>query len=127
MSPGGAMAPLPQKIQLIGYIHLGAGIINLMVAVLWGISGVFGIFSIVGVVFCCPSILLFPIAALELFSAYRHLSSDTSTLAAPRLVAYAELASILGCSTFSVIGGVITLLQLNDPEVKAFYAARGGN
>lgn len=125
--PEGALQPVPQKVQLIGYVHLASGIMNLVISALWAFSGLVGILTVVGVVACCPAFILFPIALLELYSAFRHLSGDQRSLRAPRLVGYAEIASALGCSTLSVVAGIVTLALLGDPEVRAWYGERGGN
>lgn len=114
------------KIQGIGYAHIAAGVINLLLAFLWGISGVMGILYVVGVVFCCPAILLFPIGLYELYVGWQHLQSDHSQLRAPRVAAYADFTALLGFSVLSAAMGAMTLMMLNDPKVKAYYEARGG-
>lgn len=111
----------PSKIQIIGILHLIGGIQNLILAFVWGMNGVLGITYIVGVAFCCPAILLVPIAILELISAAKHLSSNHAGLKEPRMTAIAEICAIMGCGTFSLIFGILTLVFLNDPEVSAYY------
>ena len=39
----------------------------------------------------------------------------------PRMTAIAECCAIMGCGTFSLIFGILTLVFLNDPEVAAYY------
>lgn len=124
MSEGSALEKPPGEIQLIGGMHLVGGIFNLVTATLWFLNAIGIVLSTFGLGFfvCCIPMVLLPIAGLELYSAYRHLSSDHRGLKAPTLVALAEFGSILGCNIFPMIFGIITFLLMRKPEVAAYYA-----
>jgi hypothetical protein len=118
----------PGKVQALGIMHLIGGILNIIASLAWAAAGLLtGIMTFgIGLIYCCPAVILLPIGILELMSGIKHMSKDHSTLAAPRMTGIVELGSILGCGTFSFIFGVLTLVFLADEEVKAYYAARGG-
>lgn len=116
----------PGKVQAIGVLHLIGGILNILLAFFWGIYGLatgvvtFGI----GLLLCCPVFLLLPIGIMELISGAKHLSSNHAGLKPPKITAFCELGAILGCSTFSFIFGILTLVFLSDPEVNAYYESK---
>lgn len=120
------LAPPPGKVQAIGVMHLIAGIFNLVGAGSWAIFGfsmglsTFGL----GCVTCCPVLFLIPMGILEIVSGARHLSSDHTGLRPPMGIAIAETCAVLLCSAFSTIFGILTLVFLSDPEVKAYYASK---
>ncbi len=116
----------PGKVQAIGVMHLIGGIFNIIAALSFGFLGVttalftFGI----GLLYCCPLIIMLPVGILEIVSGARHLSSDHTGLQAPKTTAIAEIVGILGCSTFSLIFGILTLVFLSDPEVAEYYESK---
>jgi hypothetical protein len=123
-----APARPPGKVQAIGIFHVIGGIMNLMLCLLWAIEGLaLGVATFgIGLVVCCLPVILLPISILELISGFKHLSSNHAGLKPPRMTAIAEIASILGCGTFSMIFGILTLVFLSDPEVEAYYASKAG-
>jgi len=119
-------APPPSQIQTIGVLHLVGGVFNLFATAVWALYGVavgIGTFGF-GCVMCCVPFLLLPVAILELMSAVKHLSKDHSGLKEPKMVAFAEIACILGCNMIPTIMGVVTLVLLNDPKVQAYYQSK---
>ena len=113
---------VPGKVQAIGIMHLVGGIMNIILALVWALNGVLGVTYIVGVAFCCPALLLLPIGIVEIISGAKHLSKDHTGLAPPKTTAIAEIVSILGCSMFPMVFGILTLVFLSDPEVEEYYA-----
>jgi hypothetical protein len=121
------LAPKPPgKVQAIGVMHLVGGIFNVLVALVWAFMGVgTALFTFgVGLLYCCPVVLLLPVGVLEIVSGYQHLKSDHTGLRPPRATAIAEICCIFACSTFSLIFGILTLVFLQDPEVEAYYAQK---
>lgn len=116
----------PGKVQAIGIIHLIAGIQNAALAVAWVFGSLSVLISTFGLGFfaCCFPFLFGGLAILEIYSATKHLSSDHTGLRPPMMVGIFELVGIFGCSVFSVVSGVLTLVFLQDPEVTAYYQRR---
>lgn len=116
----------PGKVQALGIMHLIGGILNIIMSLFWAFYGLFtGAMTFgIGLAFCCPVFILLPVAILELISGFKHLSSDHTGLKAPRTTGFLEIASILGCSTISMIFGILTLVFLSDPEVEAYYQSK---
>jgi hypothetical protein len=104
-------------------MHLIGGIMNIMAALAWSAAGILtGIFTFgIGLLYCCPAILLFPVAGLEIYSGIKHLSSDHAGLKEPKLVAIAEIVGFMGGGWISMIFGILTLVFLSEPEVSAYY------
>ncbi len=123
-----AVAKVPGKVQAIGIFHLVGGIMNLLLCLFWGAYGLIGGLATfgIGLVFCCPAVIVLPIGILELISGIKHLSSDHTGLKAPKMTGIVELFAILGCGTFSLIFGILTLVFLSDPEVDAYYTSKSG-
>jgi hypothetical protein len=121
-----ALAKPPGKVQAIGVMHLIGGILNLMLALFWGIYGAAtGVLTFgIGLFLCCPVFILLPVGIMEIVSGAKHLSSNHTGLRAPKMVAFGEISSILGCSTFSMIFGIVTLVFLSDPEVAEYYESK---
>ncbi|MFN7143965.1 MAG: hypothetical protein ACK4YP_09330 [Myxococcota bacterium] len=121
------LAPKPPgKIQAIGVMHLVGGIFNIIMSLTWAFLGLStAVFTFgIGLLYCCPVILLLPIGIMEIISGAKHLSSDHAGLTPPKTTAILEIAGILACSTFSLIFGILTLVFLNDPEVSEYYASK---
>ena len=114
----------PGKVQAMGIMHLIGGIMNIILALIWGAYGLLtGLMTFgIGLIVCCPAFILLPIAIVEIISGVKHLSKDHTGLKPPRTTGIVEIGSILGCSIMSTIFGILTLLFLNDPEVEAYYA-----
>lgn len=118
----------PGKVQAIGIMHLVGGIMNMLLCLLWSFEGLVGGIATfgIGLIFCCPAFVLLPIGILEIISGIKHLSSDHTGLKAPKMTGIIELFAILGCGTFSMIFGILTLVFLSDPEVDAYYQSKSG-
>jgi hypothetical protein len=117
---------VPGKVQAIGILHLVGGILNAMAAVFWLLYGFIagiGTFG-VGLVICCPAFVLGPLGIVEIVSGARHLSSNPAGIRPPRVLAGAEIASIVFCGVMSLISGILTLVFLQDPEVAAWYESK---
>lgn len=120
-------APLmPGKVKAIGWLHLVGGLSNLAWGAFWTLYGgiaALGTFGL-GLIFCCPIVIVLPVACMELYSAFRILSGARG-IKPPKLTSIAELCTLLVCNTFSTIPGILTLLFQQDPEVVAWYAQNG--
>ena len=67
---------MPGKVKAIGVLHLVGGLSNLAWGLFWTLYGgiaAIGTFGI-GIVFCCPVVVVVPVACLELYSAFQILS-----------------------------------------------------
>lgn len=115
---------VPGKVQAIGIMHLVGGIMNIIASMVWALYGLLtGIATFgIGLVVCCPAFILLPIGIFEIISGAKHLSKDHSGLAPPKTTGIVEIFSILGCSIFSTVFGILTLVFLSDPEVEQYYA-----
>jgi hypothetical protein len=113
----------PGKVQAIGYMHLIAGILNLLWAAGLSIYGLLmGIATLgFGLFICCPVFIVIPVGIMEIVSGAKHLSSNHSGLKAPRVTAILEICSVLTCSMVSTIVGILTLVFISDPEVDQYY------
>ncbi len=113
----------PGKVQAIGVMHLIGGIFNVIMSLIWGFLGLStAVFTFgIGLIYCCPVIILLPIGIMEIISGAKHLSSNHAGLTPPKTTAIVEIVAILGCSTFSLIFGILTLVFLSDPEVVEYY------
>lgn len=114
----------PGKVQAIGIMHLVGGILNIIMALFWGVYGLAtGVMTLgIGLVVCCPAFILLPVGIMEIISGAKHLSSNPRGLKPPKITAIAEIFSILGCNMFPMAFGIVTLVFLSDPEVEEFYA-----
>ncbi|HCP48078.1 MAG TPA: hypothetical protein DIU15_18715 [Deltaproteobacteria bacterium] len=121
--------PKPGKVQAIGIMHLVSGILNLLWSVGYILNGlVVGIGTLgLGLICCCPVVLLIPTAILEIISAIKHLKEPPEGLEPQPLVSYLEIACILCCNWITMTVGIVGLVFLQDEEVKAYYRAHGGN
>ena len=119
----GQVAKPPGKIQAIGIFHLIGGILNILMSLLWALYGLIsGVATFgIGLILCCPVLVLLPVGIMEIISGIKHLSSDHRGLKEPRLTGIAEICAILGCGTISMIFGILTLVFLSDPEVAEYY------
>lgn len=124
LEPGNAGRPeMPSKVKAIGWLHLFGAVSNIGWGLFWTLYGgiaALGTFGL-GLIFCCPVFIVFPVACLELYSAFRILSGAKG-LKPPKMTSIAELSTVVVCNTFSTIPGILTLLFQSDPEVMAFYA-----
>jgi len=116
----------PQKVSTIGIMHLVGGVLNIIMALIWGVYGLLtGLMTFgIGLLFCCPAFLLLPVGIVELISGAKHMSKDHTGLKPPKMVGFAEIASILGCNVLPCIFGILTLVFLNDDEVEAYYNSK---
>ena len=116
----------PGEIQMIGILHLVGGIMNILVGLMWGATGLFtGLLTFgIGLVYCCPAFINLPIGIMEVISAVKHLSKDHSGLSAPKVTSIVEIFSIMGCSMISVVCGIVSLVLMSKPEVQAYYDSK---
>lgn len=125
---GQLTSPAPQKIQLIGLVHLIAGILNLLSCfgiALYGLGMGVATFGI-GLLACCPLVLMLPVSVAEIVSGARHLSSNHAGLRAPKVTAILEIICVIFCSPWALLAGILTLVFMGDPEVEAYYRQTSG-
>lgn len=116
--------PPPDKLKTAAIVQLVVGLIDLTIgwwlaAVAWTcISGVctLGMCPIGGFL----GFLVIPIGMLEIASGIVGLTNPKGGGVLMKIAAFVGMGGILLGSVSSCVGGVIALLQLQDPEVKAF-------
>lgn len=119
---GGAYASPPGKVQAIGVMHLIGGIWNLLTATGYVAYVILSLGF--GFLACCPAVALLVIGIFEIVSGARHLSSNHAGIAPPLGVGITEICTLALCSIVSPILGILTLVFLSDPEVKAYYQSK---
>jgi hypothetical protein len=108
----------PQKVQTIGILMIISGIANL----LFGLGLAIGL-ALSIILLCCAPLGLLPVALaiFEFIYGIRLVGSSTeptrhSTL---QVIAVLEIVAIMAGNFISLVIGIVNLVLLNDPEVKA--------
>ena len=116
------MATKPSKVQTMAILVLINGIIN----ILWGgLLALLIVIGTIGIGLLCAPILILPVVlgVVELIYAL-NLMADPPKVEEPSLaIAILEICSILFVNLFGVVAGVISLIFINDEEVKSYFAA----
>lgn len=111
----------PSKVQTMSILVLINGIIN----ILWGgLLALLIIIGTIGIGLLCAPILILPIVlgVVEVIYAL-NLMADPPKVGEPSLaIAILEICSILFGNVFGVVVGVISLIFINEDEVKSYFA-----
>lgn len=116
------METKPSKVQTMAILVLINGIINIV----WG--GILALLIIVGTIgigLLCAPILILPmvLGVVEIVYAL-NLMADPPKVKEPSLaIAILEICSLLFANLFGVITGVLSLVFLNEEEVKRYFAS----
>src|SRR5687767_3044191 len=113
----------PTLVQVIAWMTLASGIVNLF----WGIiASLTALATIVGVV-CIPlTILPTILGVFELIYAAKMLSNPPQPVLPSTNIAVLEIATILVGNVFSMVVGILALVFYNDLVVKDYFARLNG-
>src|SRR5687768_7951552 len=113
----------PTLVQVIAWMTLASGIVNLF----WGIiASLTALATIVGVV-CIPlTILPTILGVFELIYAAKLLSNPAQPVLPSTNIAVLEIATILVGNVFSMVVGILALVFYNDLVVKDYFARLNG-
>lgn len=107
-----------QKPQTIGILMLISGISNILFGLGLGVGLAFSVILI-----CCAPVGLLPVALgiFELIYGIRLSGNDTehAPFATVQVIAILEIVAILAGNFISLVIGIVNLVLLNDPEVRA--------
>src|SRR5688572_15244506 len=113
----------PTLVQVIAWMTLGSGIVNLF----WGIiASLTALATIVGIV-CVPfTILPTILGVFEIIYAAKLLSNPAQPVLPSTNIAILEIATILVGNVFSMVVGILALVFYNDLVVKDYFARLNG-
>jgi hypothetical protein len=104
--------PKPGKVQAIAIMTLVGGILAL----------VYGVILLLSTLFLWPPAyygivlgIMATIKGSKLIGQQGHLQT------APKAIAIMQIVNILNCDVPNVVMGILTLIFLNEPEVRAYY------
>jgi hypothetical protein len=107
----------PGKVQAISIIMLVNGILNVLAGL--SITGA-AIISIVGLL-CLPvAVLPLVLGVFEIVYASKMLSGKAVEAKTIKTLAIFEIANIVYGNVLSVVAGILNLVFLDDPQVKAY-------
>jgi len=113
----------PTLVQVIAWMTLASGIVNLF----WGvIASLTALATIVGVV-CTPlTILPTLLGVFEIIFAAKLLSNPAQPVLPSTNIAVLEILTILVGNVFSMVVGILALVFYNDLVVKDYFARLNG-
>ena len=110
----------PVKVQTMAILVLINGILNIV----WGgILALFGVITVIGIV--CAPILILPmvLGVFELIYALNLLADPPKVKKPSQAIAILEICDILFLNIFGVVVGVLSLIFINEDEVKDYFAS----
>ncbi len=110
----------PVKVQTMAILVLINGILN----IIWGgILALLGVLSVIGLV--CAPILILPmvLGVFELIYALNLLADPPKVKKPSQAIAILEICDILFLNIFGVVVGVLSLIFINEDEVKDYFAS----
>ncbi len=110
----------PVKVQTMAILVLINGILNIV----WGgILALFGVITIIGIL--CAPILILPmvLGVFELIYALNLLADPPKVKKPSQAIAILEICDILFLNIFGVVVGVLSLIFINEDEVKDYFAS----
>ena len=115
--------PKPTFVNVIAWMTLASGVVNLF----WGLGlSLTGLLSIIGIV-CIPFMLLPTILGVfEIIYAARLMSNPPQTTQPTTTIAILEIVSALVGNFFSVVVGILALVFYNDVTVRDYFARLNG-
>ena len=115
--------PKPTFVNVIAWMTLASGVVNLF----WGLGlSLTGLLSIVGII-CIPFMLLPTILGVfEIIYAAKLMSNPPQTIQPATTIAILEIVSALVGNFFSVVVGILALVFYNDVTVRDYFARLNG-
>jgi hypothetical protein len=116
--------PKPTFVNVIAWMTLASGVVNLF----WGLGlSLTGLLSIIGIV-CIPFMLLPTILGVfEIIYAAKLLSNPPQVTQPATTLAILEIVCALVGNFFSVVVGILALVFYNDVTVRDYFARLSGN
>lgn len=114
------MITKPAKVQTLAVLVLISGILNIV----WGgILALVGVLTLIGIL--CAPILLLPmvLGVFELIYALNLLADPPKVEKLSQTIAILEICDFLFLNVFGVVVGVLSLIFINDDEVKDYFAS----
>ena len=123
MNPQFTNEPKPTFVNVIAWMTLASGVVNLF----WGLGlSLTGLLSIIGII-CIPFMLLPTILGVfEIIYAAKLLSNPPQTVQPSTTIAILEIVSALVGNFFSVVVGILALVFYNDVTVRDYFARLNG-
>jgi len=115
--------PKPTLVNVIAWMTLASGIVNLF----WGlIASISVLATIVGIV-CIPfTILPTVLGIFEIIYAAKLLSNPPQAVQPSTPIAILEIVCVLAFNLFSVVVGILALVFYNDITVREYFARING-
>jgi hypothetical protein len=115
--------PKPTLVNVIAWMTLASGVVNLF----WGLGlSLTGLLSIIGII-CIPFMLLPTILGVfEIIYAAKLMSNPPQTVQPSTTIAVLEIVSALVGNFFSVVVGILALVFYNDVTVRDYFARLNG-
>ena len=113
----------PTLVNVIAWMTLGSGIVNLF----WGLGlALTGLLSIIGIL--CIPILILPtvLGVFEIIYAAKLMSNPPQAIQPSTTLAILEIVCILVGNVFSVVVGILALVFYNDLTVRDYFARLNG-
>jgi hypothetical protein len=113
----------PTLVNVIAWMTLASGIVNLF----WGLGlALTGLLSIIGII--CIPIMILPtvLGVFEIIYAAKLMSNPPQTIQPSTTLAILEIVSILVGNVFSVVVGILSLVFYNDLTVRDYFARLNG-
>lgn len=110
----------PVKVQTMAILVLINGILNIV----WGgILALLGVLTVIGIM--CAPILILPmvLGVFELIYALNLLADPPKVKKPSQAIAILEICDILFLNIFGVVVGVLSLIFINEDEVKDYFAS----
>lgn len=115
--------PKPTLVNVIAWMTLASGIVNLF----WGLGlSLTGLLSIIGII--CVPILILPtiLGIFEIIYAAKLLSNPPQAVRPAITIAILEIACFIVGNIFSVVVGILALVFYNDLAVRDYFARLNG-
>ena len=116
------MITKPGKVQTISILVLISGILNVFGG---GLLALLIIIGTLGIGILCTPVLILPmiLGVVEIVYGINLLSDPPKVKELSQPIAILEICSILFANVFAVVVGIISLVFLNDDEVKSYFSA----
>jgi hypothetical protein len=107
----------PGKVQAIAILTLIGGILALILGVTWFLA----------LVWTCVGLLWLPmyysivVGILAIIKGSKLLGKNDRYESPPSAIAVMQIINIINCDVTNCVLGILTLVFLSDPEVKAYY------
>jgi hypothetical protein len=115
--------PKPTLVNVIAWMTLASGIVNLF----WGLGlSLTGLLSIIGII-CVPFLILPTILGIfEVIYAAKLMSNPPQAVQPATTIAILQIVCILVGNIFSVVVGILALVFYNDIAVRDYFARLNG-